>query len=159
MPVHTAIIEWRREGAPFVDRRYSRAHEWRFDGGARVAASSSPHLVRAPLSNPASVDPEEAFIAALSSCHMLWFLDLAARAGYVIDRYTDHAEGHMGRRDHGAEWIAQVVLSPRVEFAAAEQPPDEQAVQALHQRAHEACFIANSVRTEVLVHGTWSLGR
>jgi organic hydroperoxide reductase OsmC/OhrA len=139
-----------------VDRRYSREHEWRFDGGAVVRASSSPHVVRVPLSNPSNVDPEEAFVAALSSCHMLWFLDLAARAGYVVEQYTDRAEGHMGRRDDGRDWIAKVVLAPSVRFVAGQRPDDE-AVRTLHHRAHEACFIANSVRTEVLVHGTWTL--
>ncbi len=155
MATHGVTIEWRRNGAPFLDRRYSREHEWRFDGGAVVAASSSPHVVRVPLSNPANVDPEEAFVAALSSCHMLWFLDLAARAGYVVEQYTDRAEARMGRRDDGAEWIAKVVLAPDVRFAGT-QKPDDEAVRALHHRAHEACFIANSVRTEVSVAGTWT---
>jgi organic hydroperoxide reductase OsmC/OhrA len=155
MATHTATIDWRRNGAAFLDRRYSREHEWRFDGGAVVAASSSPHVVRTPLSNPANVDPEEAFIAALSSCHMLWFLDLAARAGLLIEQYTDHAAGRMGRRDDGTEWVASVVLSPAVRFAGARRP-DEQTVRELHHRAHASCFIANSVRTEVSVSGSWT---
>ena len=154
MATHTATIAWRRKGAAFLDRLYSREHEWRFDGGAVVQASSSPHVVRVPLSNPAYIDPEEAFIAALSSCHMLWFLDLAAREGYVIEQYLDRATGRMGRRD-GREWIASVVLSPAVAFGGA-RPPDEEAVLELHHRAHEACFIANSVRTEVSVTGSWT---
>jgi organic hydroperoxide reductase OsmC/OhrA len=155
MTTHLATIEWRRNGAAFLDRRYSREHEWRFDGGAVVQASSSPHVVRAPLSNPANVDPEEAFIASLSSCHMLWFLDLAARAGFLIDEYTDRAEGRMGRREDGAEWVASVVLSPAVKFGGARRP-DAGAVQELHHRAHASCFIANSVRTEVSVSGSWT---
>ncbi|HTW38140.1 MAG TPA: OsmC family protein [Steroidobacteraceae bacterium] len=154
MTTHTATIEWRRNAAPFLDRRYSRAHEWRFDGGAVVQASSSPQVVRVPLSNPAYVDPEEAFIAALSSCHMLWFLDLAAAAGYLIEQYSDRAEGRMGRRD-GKEWVESVVLAPVVEFGGTRRP-DEEAVRELHHRAHEACFIANSVRTAVSVAGSWT---
>ena len=150
MSTHSARIEWRRNGASFVDRRYSREHEWHFDGGAVTKASSSPHVVPVPFSNPANVDPEEAFVAALSSCHMLWFLDLAARAGHVVDQYTDRAEGHMGRREDGNEWIAKVELSPEVRFGDA-QSPAEEAVRQLHHRAHEACFIANSVRTEVSI--------
>jgi organic hydroperoxide reductase OsmC/OhrA len=156
MATHTVTVEWHRNGAPFLDRRYSRQHEWRFDGGAVVPASSSPHVVRVPLSNPANVDPEEAFIAALSSCHLLWFLDLAARAGYVIEQYTDRAEGRMGRRDDGMEWVAKVVLAPSVRFAGVKKPDDE-AVHALHHRAHEACFIANSVRSEISIEGTWTV--
>ena len=150
MGTHSATIEWRRSGAAFVDRRYSREHLWRFDGGAAVPASSSPHVVPVPFSNPANVDPEEAFVAALSSCHMLWFLDFAARAGYVVDEYIDRAEGHMARREDGTEWIASVVLSPAVRFSGAQAPGDE-AVRGLHHRAHAACFIANSVRTEVSI--------
>ena len=150
MATHSATIEWRRNTVPFVDQRYSREHEWHFDGGAVVPASSSPHVVPVPLSNPANVDPEEAYVAALSSCHMLWFLDLAARAGYVVDEYIDHAQGHMGRREDGTEWVESVVLSPEVRFGGVSAPKDE-AVRALHHRAHQACFIANSVRTEVSV--------
>ncbi len=155
MSIHNATIEWRRHGAAFLDRRYSREHQWRFDGGAVVAASSSPHVVPAPLSNPAGVDPEEAFVAALSSCHMLWFLDLAAQAGYVVEHYADRAEAHMGRRSDGKEWIAKVVLSPSVQFGGTKAPGDSTA-RDLHHRAHEDCFIASSVRTEVVVRGTWT---
>ena len=97
MAKHGAIIEWQRGDADFLDRRYSRAHRWRFDGGAEIAASSSPHVVRAPFSNPANVDPEEAYVAAISSCHMLWFLDLAARGGFRVDHYRDAAEEGLAR--------------------------------------------------------------
>lgn len=150
MSTHSATIEWHRGGAPFVDKRYRREHVWHFDGGAVVQASSSPHVVPAPFSNPANVDPEEAFVAALSSCHMLWFLDFAARAGYVVDEYIDTAEGHMARREDGTEWVASVVLSPAVRFSGAHAPGDE-AVRGLHHRAHQTCYIANSVRTEVSI--------
>jgi organic hydroperoxide reductase OsmC/OhrA len=146
-PAHTAQIDWQRGDAAFTDRRYPRAHRWSFDGGAVVPASSSPHVVRVPFSDPAGVDPEEAFVAALASCHMLWFLDLAAQAGHVVDRYTDEARGFMATRDDGREWVARVELRPRTTFVG--PAPDAAALQALHHRAHEACFLANSVRTEV----------
>jgi organic hydroperoxide reductase OsmC/OhrA len=149
MSTHTVTVEWRREGAVFSDRRYSRVHHWTFDGGAVVLASSSPDVVRVPFSDPAGVDPEEAFVAALSSCHMLWFLDLAAQDGHVVEQYVDHAVGHMARRADGRDWVAEVDLCPVVRFTAA--APDATALAALHHRAHESCFIANSVRTEVRV--------
>jgi organic hydroperoxide reductase OsmC/OhrA len=149
--VHTATIEWQRGESRFDDRLYSRAHRWRFDGGAVLAASSSPHVVRPPLSDPAGVDPEEAYVAALSSCHMLWFLDLAARAGYVVDRYVDHARGHMADRGGGRLWIATVELSPDVSFAGT--APDRAQLAALHHQAHEECYLAASVRTDIRVLG------
>jgi organic hydroperoxide reductase OsmC/OhrA len=149
---YEASVRWRR-GADeaFTDQRYGRGHEWRFDGGAVVRASSSPHVVRPPLSDPAGVDPEEALVAALSSCHMLFFLHLAARDGYVVDAYDDAALGTM-RRDGGREWLGRVVLRPHVVFGGATRPSSD-AVDALHHEAHERCYIANSVRTEVVVEG------
>jgi organic hydroperoxide reductase OsmC/OhrA len=148
MPVpHTAKIEWRREGSPFTDRRYSRAHRWEFDGGAVIAASSSPHVVRVPLSDPAAVDPEEAYVAALASCHMLWFLDLACQAGHVVDHYTDSAEGFMGTRSDGRAWVEAVVLKPRVVFSS--KAPSRAELEELHHRAHAECYLANSVKTDV----------
>lgn len=148
MALYRATIEWDRGDATFVDNRYSRRHSWTFDGGVNVPASSSPHVVPLPLSDPAAVDPEEAFVAALSSCHMLWFLSLAARRGLVVERYVDHAEGAMGVNADGREAMVRVVLRPAVRFgdAGAVGPA---IVEALHHEAHEACFIANSVRTEV----------
>jgi organic hydroperoxide reductase OsmC/OhrA len=150
MTTHTALITWNRQGADYIDRKYSRAHQWRFDGGQVVPASSSPHVVRTPYSDPAAVDPEEAFVAALSSCHMLWFLDFAARAGYVVESYTDRAEGHMARREDGQEWVAKVILSPEVQFTG-DKKPDEAAVRALHEAAHGSCFLAHSVRSEIII--------
>jgi organic hydroperoxide reductase OsmC/OhrA len=154
MTTHKATVEWQRGGQAFLDRKYSREHDWRFDGGAVVHASSSPHVVPVPLSNPAGVDPEEALVAAVSSCHLLWFLDFAARAGYVVERYVDHAEAHMGRRSDGGEWIARIDLSPDVIFAGA-KVPIESDVQELHRLAHESCFIAASVRSEIVIRGVW----
>jgi organic hydroperoxide reductase OsmC/OhrA len=155
MSSHSAIIEWERSEAVFVDNRYSRAHRWTFDGGAVVPASSSPHVVKVPLSDPANVDPEEAYVASLSSCHMLWFLGIACSAGYVVDRYVDEAEGHMVRGEGGQYWIATVDLHPAVAFSGA-KVPDDAAVEHLHHKAHEACFLAKSVKTEIRVAGTWS---
>jgi organic hydroperoxide reductase OsmC/OhrA len=150
MSTYTATIRWDRNGAEgFAKGQYSRAHEWAFDGGAVVPASASPHVVPAPWSDAVGVDPEEAFVASLSSCHMLFFLDFARRAGLVIDDYVDEAEGVLEKRADGRMWMSRVTLHPRVTWAG--EPPDEAALADLHQRAHQACFIANSVTTEVIV--------
>ena len=144
-----APIAWQRDaGAAFTDNRYSRAHVWRFDGGAEVPASSSPHIVPLPMSDPAGVDPEEAFVASLASCHMLWFLSLAAEQGWSVDAYEDAASGVLGRNAQGKLAMTVVTLHPRVVFGG-DPPPAREAVDALHHRAHEACFIANSVLTDV----------
>jgi organic hydroperoxide reductase OsmC/OhrA len=149
MARYTATVTWERGDARFTDSRYSRAHRWRFDGGAEVPASASPLHVPLPLSDAAGVDPEEAFVAALSSCHMLWFLAIAAKRGLVVDAYTDEAEGTMARDDRGRLAMTRVVLRPRVRYAGA--APDEGTEAAIHHESHEACYIANSVRTEVVV--------
>lgn len=150
MSSHTATVRWSRKGGgDFTKGQYSRAHEWLFDGGVTVSASPSPHVVPLPWSDEAAVDPEEAFIAALSSCHMLFFLDLARRQGLVIDSYVDEAEGVLQKREDGKMWMSRVTLHPRVTWAG--DSPDEAAIFDLHHRAHEACFIANSVTTEVRV--------
>ena len=149
MTTYTATIRWNRSGATYTDGRYSRAHEWAFDGGAVVPASSSPHVVPVPMSDPAGVDPEEAFVASLSSCHMLFFLDFARRAGLVIDSYVDEAEGVMEKGADGRIWMSRVTLRPVVAWSG--DGPDEAAVADLHHKAHDACFIANSVKTDVRV--------
>jgi organic hydroperoxide reductase OsmC/OhrA len=150
MSSYTATIRWSRKGeGDFSKGQYSRAHEWAFDGGAVVAASPSPQIVPAPWSDPAGVDPEEAFIASLASCHMLFFVDFARRAGFVVDSYVDEAEGVLGKRQDGKMAMTRVTLHPRVTWGG--DPPDETAVADLHHRAHEACFIANSVTTDVTV--------
>lgn len=149
MAVHTSTVRWRRNGADFLDGKYSRAHTWAFDGGTVVPASSSPHVVPLPYSEAAAVDPEEAFVASLSSCHMLWFLSLAAQAGWVVDSYDDAAEGRMGRNDSGRVWVSRVTLRPRVTFVGSRTPATDE-LTALHRQAHDACFIASSVRTEVV---------
>jgi organic hydroperoxide reductase OsmC/OhrA len=144
---YTATIEWTRGDAPFADRRYSRAHVWRFDGGAVVRGSSSPHVVPLPYSDAAAVDPEEAFVASLSSCHMLWFLSIAQERGFVVDAYVDEASGTMARNAEGKLAMTEVVLRPRVRFHGT--PPEAAAHAAMHRKAHDACFIASSVRTHV----------
>ncbi len=150
MSQHSSSILWQREeNAAFVDHRYSRGHSWHFDGGAVVPGSSSPHVVPLPYSDPAGVDPEEAFVASLSSCHMLWFLDLAARAGWVVDRYRDDAVGTMARNAQGQLAMTRVTLRPAVQFTLSRAPTRDELLD-LHHRAHVSCFIANSVKSEVV---------
>ncbi len=152
MSTYTATIRWSRTGdgaEGFAKGQYSRGHEWAFDGGLTVPAGPSPHIVPDPWGNPAGVDPEEAFVASLSSCHMLFFVDFARRAGFVIDAYVDEAEGVLDKRGDGRMAMTRVTLRPRVTWAG--EAPDAAALADLHHRAHEACFIANSVTTEVTV--------
>jgi organic hydroperoxide reductase OsmC/OhrA len=148
MGSYVAEVEWVRGEQDFLSNRYSRRHVIRFDGGAEVPGSSSPHVVPIPLSDPAAVDPEEAFVAAIASCHMLWFLSLAAKRKYCVDRYTDSAVGVMGKNAAGKEYVALVTLHPDVAFSG-DRIPNRDELNALHHRAHEECFIANSVVTEI----------
>ena len=148
MSTYTAIISWERGDQVFIDNRFSRAHRWRFDGGIEVAASSSPHVVSPPLSNPAAVDPEEAFVASLSSCHMLWFLSIAAKRKFRVDRYTDNAEGILAKNADGKVAVTRVILRPDVSFSG-EKIPSREELDRMHHEAHEECFIANSVKSEV----------
>jgi organic hydroperoxide reductase OsmC/OhrA len=145
---YRATVLWRRGDQAFTDRQYSRGHVWRFDDGVEVPASSSP-LVVPRHSIAAAVDPEEAFIASLSSCHMLFFLDLASRAGFRIDTYEDAATGEMAKNEAGKLFVAKVTLNPRIVFSG-DKRPSEAEIAALHHTSHEECFIANSVRTEVV---------
>ena len=149
MSTYTAGVRWQR--APheaFTDQRYSRRHLLTFDGGARVGASSSPSVVPLPMSDAAAVDPEELFVASLASCHMLWFLSLAAARGLCIEGYRDDAEGEMTRNESGRLAMTRVTLRPSVQCAAA-SPADQATLRELHDAAHDACFIANSVRSTV----------
>jgi organic hydroperoxide reductase OsmC/OhrA len=139
MAHHTASIRWTRGSAPFTDLRYSRGHTWMFDGGVQVPASSSPSSVPLPMSVEAAVDPEEAFVAALASCHMLWFLAIAAKAGFVIDRYEDEALGTLARNERGHLAMTEVVLRPRVVFEG--KAPTDDEVRDLHEHAHDECFL------------------
>ena len=148
MAKHTAEILWSRGDQDFPGNRYSRRHAIRFDGGAELAGSSSPHIVATPMSDASAVDPEEMFVASVSSCHMLWFLSIAAEARYCVDRYRDHAEGVMGRNAGGKMAIVVVTLRPDVEFSGERQPSPAEVLR-MHDEAHEQCFIAQSVRCEV----------
>ena len=148
MAEYRSTVEWSRGGAAFTDNRYSRGHRWTFDGGVEVPASSSPHVVPLPLSVEAAVDPEEAFVASLSSCHMLWFLSLAARRGFVVESYRDEAVGVMAKDEGGKLAMTRVTLRPDVRFAG-ERLPTAEELDALHHQAHEECYIARSVKTDV----------
>ena len=151
MSEYVATIKWARQvGERFSDNRYSRAHQWDFDGGVSVPASASPHVLPPPLSNPAAVDPEEAFVASLSSCHMLWFLSIAARQGFVVESYADRAVGYLEKTEGGRLAITRVILRPAIQFSGPKLPtPAER--DGLHDDAHHQCFIANSVKTTVVV--------
>jgi len=150
MSEYFAKIEWRRNSdESYIDNKYSRGHEWVFDGGIIVKASSSVHIVPLPYSVAENVDPEEAFVASLSSCHMLFFLSIAAKRKYVVDSYTDDAVGLMGEDEDGRIAMLKVTLRPYVQFSGDKQPTLEQ-LQKMHHQAHEQCFIANSVKSEVV---------
>lgn len=147
---HEARVSWRRGDQAFLDNRYSRRHEWRFDGGAKIEASASPALVPVPLSVPGAVDPEEALVASASSCHMLWFLALAARRGFVVNDYTDRAFGTLEPGDDGRLAFSRITLRPDIRFAGGREPSREE-LASLHDAAHESCFIARSLRCPVVV--------
>lgn len=148
MSRHAARIAWQSDGN-FAAGTYSRRHEWRFDGGAVVAGSSSPDIVPAPMSDPAAVDPEEALAAAAAACHMLWFLSLAQSAGLDVAGYRDSAEAELGRVGPGRMAITRITLRPRIDFAGRE--PDAAELERLHHEAHERCFIANTLNCEIVV--------
>lgn len=151
MATYTSTISWNNDSPEtFTKNQYSRGHEWAFDGGVTVPASSSPHVVRLPYSIEANVDPEEALIASASSCHMLSFLYLAARAGFNALSYEDKAVGEMAKRDDGKEWMAKIVLDPQIDWAEG-FAPDAERLAELHHEAHDVCYIANSLKTEIVV--------
>jgi len=150
MHTYEATVSWKKGDQNFADNRYSRAHQWSFDGGAQVAASSSPLSVPEPMSVAANVDPEEALIAATSSCHMLFFLSFAARGGFVVDDYVDHAVGVMEKGSDGKIAITRITLRPAIRFSGERQPTAGELAQ-LHHRSHDACYIANSIKAEVTV--------
>lgn len=148
MAEHTAVVQWSRDGAVFTDSRYSRGHRWKFDGGIEVPASSSPHVVRLPFSVEAAVDPEEALVASLSSCHMLSFLYIAAKRGFVIDSYRDEAVGVLEKNDAGRLAITRVTLRPDVRFGGERRPTADELAD-MHHAAHDECFISQSVKSDV----------
>ena len=150
MSEHKASLEWRLTEGDFLKGRFSRQHTWTFDGGLTVPASPSPAVVPAPYSDPGAIDPEEAYVASLASCHMLTFLYLASRKKFEVHAYQDEAVGHMAKAENGVPWVATVILNPKVEYGGANRPtPDEE--EQLHRAAHEQCYIANSVKTEITV--------
>ncbi len=149
MAEHTAVVRWERGDHRFTDNRYSRAHVWHFDGGVTVPASSSPHVVPLPFSNADAVDPEEAFVASLSSCHLLCFLFEAAKSGFCADAYTDNAEGILEKDSFGRLAMTRVTLRPAVVFSG-DHTPTYAELHALHHAAHAQCFLANSVKTDIL---------
>lgn len=150
MSEHRATVRWEQSGGPFAKRQYSRAHSWSFDGGVTVPAAASPHAVPAQFTDPSAVDPEEAFVAAIASCHLLSFLPLAALAGFEVLRYEDEAVGRMTKNERGKYWVSEVDLHPRITWAAG-KAPDAAREAALHHQAHDDCYIANSVLTEIRV--------
>lgn len=150
MSTHHATVRWfSSPGEDFSKGQYSRAHSWNFDGGAVVAASAAPHIVPAPWSDAGAVDPEEALVAATSSCHMLFFLDYARRSGVIVTSYEDEAEGLMERGEDGKTRITRITLKPRIAYSGEE--PDQAKLDELHHKAHEACFIANSITSDVVI--------
>jgi organic hydroperoxide reductase OsmC/OhrA len=150
MSEHRATIRWSLTSPEFLKGRYSREHTWSFDGGATVAASAAPSAVRPPYSNPAHVDPEEAFVVSVSSCHMLTFLYLASRAGFTVESYEDEAVGVMTKNDKGIDWVSSITLRPRIVYGADKQPTADEE-RRLHHGAHEQCYVANSVKTDIKV--------
>src|SRR5215831_2703667 len=150
MSEHKAMIRWMQSQGDFLKGTYSREHTWTFDGGMTVQASSSPAAVRVPFSNPANVDPEEAFVASLSSCHMLTYLYVASRKGFEITSYEDEAVGVMTKNERGIPWVSTVTLRPKIMYGGSKTPTAEELAQ-MHHAAHEQCFIANSVKTDVKV--------
>ena len=150
MATHQATIRWfASPGEDFAKGQYSRAHSWNFDGLTNVAASASPHIVPMPWANPDAVDPEEAFVASAASCHMLFFLDFARRAGLIVTGYDDEAEGEMQKGEDGKVRITRITLRPKIVFGGDE--PDQSVVDEIHHKSHEACFIANSITSEILI--------
>ena len=150
MSEYYATVAWQRGDQAFSDNKYSRGHTWQFDGGLMIPASPSPHIVPVPMSVEENVDPEEAFVASLSSCHMLFFLTIAAKKGFIVDEYVDHAVGVLGKNDLGKMSMVKVTLRPAIIFSGDKQPTIEEQ-ESMHHQAHDSCFIANSVTTTVEV--------
>jgi organic hydroperoxide reductase OsmC/OhrA len=149
MSEHRATVRWEQRGGPFAKRQYSRAHSWSFDGGAIVPAAASPSAVPIQFTDPACVDPEEAYVAAIASCHALTFLHVAAKAGLAVTRYRDEAVGVLTKNERGRAWVSKVTLHP--EIAWSDRVPTADELAALHHAAHDECFIASSVRTEIVI--------
>lgn len=152
MSTYSLQVQWKRREQVFLDQQYSRKHIWRFDGGITLQASSSPHVVPLPLSDVSAVDPEEAFVASVSSCHMLWFLSISARQGYLIDSYKDDPVGTMKKNRDGKMAMTKIELRPSIDFSGGHLPDDKK-IGEIHVEAHDNCFIANSIKSKVRVAG------
>ncbi len=155
MAKYIATISWSRDSQPFIDSKYKRVHQWKFDSGQTIRASASPNIVPTPLSDPSAVDPEEAFVASLSSCHMLWFLSIVAKAGFVVEQYIDKATGILSEDEHGKQAITQVTLFPHVIYKNGDAPSTEEH-HNIHEHADKKCFISNSVKTNVEIESSMS---
>ena len=146
---YTATITWQKQpGEEFEKGKYCRVHQWEFDGGMKIAASSSPTVVPLPMSDASLIDPEEAFLASLSSCHMLFFLSIAAKKKLLVEKYEDHAQGTMGKNEEGKIAMLTIILNPVIIFSGAEKPSQE-TIRQIHKLAHDSCYIANSVKTKI----------
>jgi organic hydroperoxide reductase OsmC/OhrA len=156
MSEHRAVVRWEHTRGDFANGTYSREHEWSFDGGLTVPASPSPSAVRVPYSNPSYVDPEEAYVASIASCHLLTFLWLASKQKLEVERYEDEAVGYITKNERGVPWVSSVVLSPNITYREGKAPTADQE-RTLHEQAHEECFIANSVKTEIRVEARSAL--
>ena len=150
MAQHKATLSWKSDNENFAQGKFTRVHSWSFDGGTVVPASASPSIVPAPYSSTAAVDPEEAFVASVSSCHMLTFLHEARKAGFCVDAYDDEAVGEMTKNERGVPWISKITLHPRIVYSGDKRPAPAD-VEQLHHKAHDGCFIAQSIKTEVVV--------
>jgi len=151
LSTYTANVIWNRENQIFIDNKYSRAHKWVFDGGCEIPASPSPHIVPFPYSVEENVDPEEAFIASLSSCHLLFFLGIAAKKKILVDSYIDYAEGILEENEDGKLAMTRIMLNPTIIYSG-KQPSDKE-IQKIHHLSHQQCFLANSVKTIITVKG------
>lgn len=156
MSVSKATIYWQRNRNAFLKNEYSRKHKWVFDKGVTVSAAASPQIVPEEFTDDASIDPEEAFVASISSCHMLWFLSIASQRGFVVDSYTDHAEGKLAKNQEGKLAITGVILKPVISFGP-DHAPEAEIFEEMHHQAHQRCFIAHSVKTEITIHANMDI--
>lgn len=149
--VHNATVAWRRGEQPFLDKKYSREHVWRFDDGCEIAGSCPPSkLIPVPMARADAVDPEEGLVAALAACHMLFFLAFAAKEGYRVDAYVDAASGTLGKNERGRTFLERITLRPAVTFSG-DKIPTAEAAAGLHHRAHDHCYIANTIRSQIVI--------
>lgn len=146
MSQHLAKISWKRQTKDFAYDTYNRTHTWAFDDGTSLTASAAPEFNGGSI----GVDPEEALVSATASCHMLTFLAIASKKGYVVDTYSDQAIGSLEKIGSGQLAVTKILLSPKVTFSGEKIPSDDQ-LASLHESAHRNCFIANSIKAEVTI--------